>query len=148
MFKRTCNYLSEQYRFLLTVILISCLPALGHSQQATSEWTLDNTVNGVEFYHSLNVCNGKTVVFLKVRNKNKYPVKVSWDEKFSTQEGSNIKGFFGRKNVSLAKGEVKESTCGSKLNKELAIRPDQVQPTYIADIKKFDFAEVKVTKTI
>jgi hypothetical protein len=48
-------------------------------------WQFDKTASGVDFFYAISSCDGQDVVFLKMKNKNKYSVEISWKEVFQTQ---------------------------------------------------------------
>jgi hypothetical protein len=111
------------------------------------DWQLDATVSGVQFYHSITGCNGKKVVFLKFVNTNNYQVKIAWKEVFATQADQKVEGFLGQKKLLLSPGETSETDCENARRKECLILPSQVSPTYNADILKFDYKEITVSKS-
>lgn len=119
---------------------------LSTQNQHSINWQLDATVDGVQFYHSISGCNGRKVVFLKFDNTNKYKVNVSWKEVFTTQEGPHIEGVQGQKEVLLSPGKTLETNCENSIHKELVILPEQVNPTYVANISKFEYKDISVTK--
>ena len=110
------------------------------------DWQLDATVSGVQFYHSITGCNGKKVVFLKFVNTNTYQVKIAWKEVFATQADPKIEGYMGQKKLLLPPGETSETDCANSRHKECLILPSQVTPTYNADILKFEYKEITVSK--
>ena len=110
------------------------------------DWQLDATVSGVQFYHSLTRCNGIKVVFLKFVNTNTYQVKIAWKEVFATQADPKIEGYMGQKKLLLPPGETSETNCENSSHKECLILPSQVTPTYNADILKFEYKEIIVSK--
>jgi hypothetical protein len=112
----------------------------------TGTWILDKTVNNVEFYHMLSVCDGKGVVFLRLSNRNNYPVKIIWKESFDTQFEKNAKGLAGQKHLNLSKGEFVQGGCNASNFKEGVIQPEQITPTYPADVHGFEFVDVKVIR--
>lgn len=108
-------------------------------------WIFDKTVNNVEFYHMIIECGGKNVVLLKFNNKNGYKVKVSWKQGFDTQLEKHTKGT-EHKHFVLSKGEMVQGSCGSAKFREGFISPEQITPTYIADIQNFEYIDIKVTR--
>lgn len=116
-------------------------------QQASNiKWLLDATVENVSCYHSIVECNGRKVVFLKFNNKNAYQVKISWKEVFDTQKDAQIEGFLGQKNIVIPTGETLEVNCTQPSKKQLLILPEQVEPTYLVKISKFNYKGVSVTR--
>ncbi len=108
-------------------------------------WQWDKTVSGVEFSYALSACKGSDVVFLKLKNTNKYPVNVSWNEVFETQVEKNAEGNRDRKKMIIQPGETFESDCMNPVHKELVILASKAVPTYIAVISKFSYKDVTVT---
>lgn len=113
----------------------------------TVDWQLDKTVAGVEFYHSISTCNGKSVVFLKLVNTNSYSVKASWKELFTTQFDKQVEGYRGKKNLVLSPGETSETSCSTARHKELVVLSSQITPTYDAEISNFSFKDISVSKS-
>ena len=138
--------------FLLSFQMLCFSSPIRHFQsfsgtkQDQLNWQLDATVNNVQFYHSIIDCNGKKAVILKFINKNNYKVKVSWKEVFTTQQGPQIEGFSGQKTLVIDLGETKETECDNASKKNLVIKPEQVAPTYVAEISKFEYKSITVTK--
>jgi len=116
--------------------------------QQTDEvkWQLDATVDGVQFYHAMGNCNNSNVVYLKMNNTNKYTVNISWKEVFTTQWAKDKEGFAGTKTLLVKPGEIAEKNCAHPAIKQLLTLGGEVDPTYIADISKFDFKGIIVTK--
>jgi hypothetical protein len=91
-------------------------------------------------------CNGKKVVLLKFNNRNNYKIKVSWKEVFKTQLEQQTESFRGQKQLVIAPGEIFESDCTNIKYKECLITSDQVSAAYGAEILKFDFKDINVSK--
>ncbi len=146
----------------LLLLLLSASPAPFHHppepgrppQEQTgnnlpaNDWVLDQTTGNVEFYHKLVTCQGKKVVLLKLNNKNAYSVKVSWKEVFTTQMEQQAEGHFGRKELVVAPGEVAAADCTGNHPRALMILPAGVSPAYEANIQKFSYKDILVTKDI
>ena len=115
-------------------------------QSDVLKWQLDATVDGVQFYHAMGACNNANVVFLKMNNTNKYTVNVSWKEMFTTQWAKDKDGFAGTKTLMVKPGEIAERNCANPANKQLLTLSGEVDPTYIANISKFDFKDIIVIK--
>ena len=113
---------------------------------ADGDWVFDQTVNNVDFYYKMAECNGKKAVLLKLNNKNSYKVKISWKEVFTTQMEQQAEGHFGKKELIVAPGEVYADGCTSNSHKELLILPTGVSPAYEADIQKFAYKDIIVSK--
>jgi hypothetical protein len=111
-------------------------------------WILDQTVENVECYHMLFNCEGRTVVILKFKNKNKSNVTISWKEVFDTQFQKGLTGILGEKQLVLAPGETGQYDCGTPKFKECITRGEQVSPAYYAEIKQFSFIDIAVTSNI
>lgn len=109
-------------------------------------WQLDKTVSGVDFFYAKSSCDGHDVVFLKMKNKNKYSVEISWKEVFQTQLARDKEGFSGTKKIVVPPGEMLESDCTHPSNPALLILSSQVDPTYIVSITKFNYKDISVIK--
>jgi hypothetical protein len=109
-------------------------------------WIFDKIVDNVECYHMIADCSGKKAVFLKFNNKNNYKVKLSWKEGFDTQFEKHTKGATGQKQFVLSKGEMVQGSCSSAKFREGFISPEQITPTYVADIQDFEYIDIKVTR--
>ncbi|MCY7422714.1 MAG: hypothetical protein LH478_13345 [Chitinophagaceae bacterium] len=149
MFHIVSQVLVRRIKIAIYILLVTIwAPKVVVAGDATINWKLDKVTNGVEFYHALQDCGGKNVVFLMLKNKNKFQVKITWQEVFSTQEGPGIKGYSGKKSIELASGELKETSCTNPRNKKLIILPEQVQPTYIASISNFSYSDITVSEKL
>ena len=165
-FRLYCNVLRMSRRIfamgsfllLFNVVSYACchsLQALPGAQSClllpvntvAGDWVLGQTVNNVEFYYKMTECNGKKVVLLKLNNKNSYKVKISWKEVFTTQMEQQAEGHFGKKELTVAPGEVYAGECTGSNYKELLILPTGVSPAYAADIQKFAYKDISVTKS-
>ena len=110
----------------------------------TPEWTLYTTVRNVDFYYRIADCSGKKVVLMKFNNRNAQRVKVTWKEVFNTQFEAQKEGFRGTKQITLPVGETSQTDCATIRVKELIVLPGQVNPSYQADIKRFNFRNITV----
>ena len=135
--KKTCRVILGLFLF----------PILVHATVLPADWILDTTVNGVEFYHSIQECNGKQVVLLKFNNKNSMPVKVSWKELFTTQVEAKAAGGAGQKELVIPKGVTVPASCTDAVNKKNIILSSEVSPAYVAQIKGFSYKDILVSKT-
>ena len=124
--------------FLVPVFVQAVMPA---------GWILDTTVNGVEFYHSIQECNGKKAVFLKFNNRNSYQVKVSWKEVFATQQEAKVEGGKGQKEMIIPTGVTVPASCTDNINRKNIVLPSEVSPMYVAEIRGYSFKDIQVTKT-
>ena len=118
-------------------------PAPFHINQ-TPEWTLYTTVRNVDFYYRIADCSGRKVVLMKFNNRNAQRVKVTWKEVFNTQFEAQKEGFRGTKQLTLPTGETSQTNCANIRVKELIVLPGQVNPSYQADIKRFNFRNITV----
>jgi hypothetical protein len=118
----------------------------GINLHPSSEWVLDKTVSGVDFYHSIIVCNGKNVVFLKFVNRNRSTVKVGWNEIFITRAGQQVHGFSGRKEMVLSTGITTPGECSDAANKKTIIRGSEVDPMSVIEIVNFEYKEITVAR--
>ena len=139
------------YTFLVAVFLMqSATPVFSmparNTQPAELNWQLDKTVNGVDFFYAMSSCDGHDVVFLKMKNKNKYSVEITWKEVFQTQLTKDKEGFSGAKKIVLPPGEMLETDCAHPSNPALRILSSQVDPTYVVSITKFNYKDISVIK--
>jgi hypothetical protein len=145
--KKFMGYFILTGLFVLVISQASAQRAAVKKMPASVEWQSDGLVNGVEFFHSIGNCNGEKVVFLKIRNTNSFNVKISWKEEFvSKQIEKKTEGYFGQKELTLLSGQTTEANCAITNQKELIVRPDQVNPSYKAEILDFSFSKIKVSK--
>jgi hypothetical protein len=144
-FQLHCYYSVILLTLLLT-ISSTCLHAQKKSISPNTNWTLDARINGVTFYHVISTCEGKNVVFLRMINANKFNVEISWKEVFSTQHERELNGYLGEKKLVLQAGEFAETSCSNQKEKKLLVLPEQVNPTYVVQISKFDFKEIRVSR--
>lgn len=110
------------------------------------EWKLDSEVKGVEFYHAIAKCKDHSAVLIKLVNKNNYRVNVGWKEVFDTQNEKGVEGFLKNKKISIAPGETSEKNCDRATKKELVTQSHEVNPSYLADISRFSFKDITVSR--
>jgi hypothetical protein len=139
------------YTFLVVVFLMLSAShvfsmCMRNTQPAELNWQLDKTVNGVDFFYAMSSCDGHDVVFLKIKNKNKYSVEITWKEVFQTQLAKDKEGFSGAKKIVLPPGEMAETDCAHPSNPALRILSSQVDPTYVVSITKFNYKDISVIK--
>lgn len=116
------------------------------SPDKTGAWILDQTVSQVDFYHMINECNGEKLVFIKLFNRNTYPVKVAWDETVATQLETARSASRGKKSLIVQSGKSLNSDCNSGTHKELVTLSSEVSPAYVAIISKFNFQNITVER--
>lgn len=111
------------------------------------EWTLSQSVNGVDCYHGFIDCKGSKAVVLKFDNKNKTAVRITWKQAFTTKE-INVKkdGATGAKSLLLPPGETSATNCTEAKNIQCVVLPTEASVAYGANITGFYFEEVSVTK--
>lgn len=117
------------------------------SPEQDLNWQHDKTVGGVELFYAISPCKGSSAVFLKMNNKNRYPVEVSWKETYETQAEKAVEGYGGVKKIVVPPGETFESDCGNPTHKALVVLAGNAIPTYIAVISNFHYKDVTVNKT-
>ena len=147
-------YYRWKAKILLVITIFLFSPALHASRsyllsspEQDLNWQHDKTVGGVELYYAISPCKGSSAVFLKMNNKNKYPVEVSWKEVFETQAEKAAEGYGGVKKIVIQPGETFESDCDNPIHRELVALAGNVIPTYIAIISNFNYKDVTVSKT-
>lgn len=146
--KRWCSNLRCQHLLVCMLVLVE-LTTVNELQAQSSQdlnWISDASVYGVQFNHAMALCDGKKVVFLKLNNKNSYKVEVSWKEVFTTQKEQQAEGYAGQKTIAIEPGETKETNCNNPLQEKLLIRPEQVNPSYVVEIFKFNYKAITVVK--
>ena len=146
-----CRRKSRRAKILLFIAILFLSPDIYAfhnyflpSPEQDLNWQLDKTVNGVEFFYALSSCSGSNAVFLKLNNKNKYAVEVSWKEGFQTQIEKDAEGK-GDKKIVIQPGETFETNCFNPVHKELVVLASKAVPTYVAIISKFNYKDVTVT---
>ena len=132
---------ASHFRFCHCSIFSLIKPA---DKPAITEWILDKTIGNVDFYHSITVCNGKKVVFLKFNNKNSYSVKITWKEIFKIQTGEIKDGFMGKKELVLSSGITTPNDCTDVVNKKSIVLPSEIDPVFVAEILDFSFKDITV----
>lgn len=142
-YKSTSTNLKGIITVLFTIIYINLFAISTYSDEG---WKLDKTVNNVNCYYKLTECNGMDVVFLKFDNKNKYGVKISWKEVFTTQSENSKEGSQGRKELVLQSGITMPSGCTDGANKKNITLASQINPAYVAKIQKFEFKDITVSQ--
>jgi len=128
--------------FFLSGLLL--LSISGFAQQQT--YTLDRTVDNVDCYYTLTQCDGKTVVMIRLDNRNAAPVTISWKENFTTTLVPQMSPGNKPKHLALPVGVSELSGCTDTSNPQLLINANQVNVTYIADITGFAFSDVSVAQ--
>ena len=147
-------YYRWKAKILLVITIFLFSPALHanrsyplSSPEQDLNWQHDKTVGGVELNYAISPCKGSSAVFLKMNNKNKYPVEVSWKEVFETQAEKAAEGYGGVKKIVIQPGETFESDCDNPTHRELVALAGVAIPTYIAVISNFNYKDVIVNKT-
>ena len=148
-------YYSRKAKIFLIITIFLFSPALhannscllSSSPEQDLNWQLNKTAGGVELYYAISPCKGSSAVFLKMNNKNKYPVEVSWKEVFGTQAEKAAEGYGGVKKIVIQPGETFESDCDNPTHRELVALAGVAIPTYIAVISNFNYKDVIVNKT-
>lgn len=120
------------------------LPVLNTAFHPTGDWVLDKTVSNVDFYHSITVCNGKNVVFLKFVNRNSRSVKIGWQEIFVTASRERKEGFNGRKEMLIPTGTTTPADCTDVTAAKTIIRGGEVDPMSVVDIVSFTYKNIAV----
>ncbi len=108
-------------------------------------WKLVKTVDNVDFFYLIKDCKGERTVFLKLNNKNKHAVKVSWNEVFETQQKVTVKGLNGKKTLTLAAGQTLQAGCDNAVAKECIIPASKISPAFKADVSKYEITDVSVS---
>jgi len=121
-------------------LIIQSQPSVGQVQ-----WVLGQTVSNVNFYYSIETCGADTIVLLKFENTNSQPVTVSWNEQFDTQLYQQAIGYYGTKTLVLPTGITEDTNCASVTIPECIIFPNEVDPSYFAEIAAFSFVAINVT---
>ncbi len=119
------------------------------NEQANGQvsWKLKKSENGVSCFTALTTCNNSQVVLLRFTNSNDYPVKVQWNEFFSTVQEPEFKGNFrGKKTLMIAPGTSGAESCGDVSKKNFFLSVNEVIPTYAADVRDVDIREFSVSR--
>lgn len=124
----------------ITVLMLRAIePA-----NAQVAWTFSQTVNSVEFYYSIQECDGDNVVFLKFVNNNSGIVTANWTEVFDTQAGPGQVGHFGQRQMLLAPGVTAQTDCSAITCPECLIVCEEMMTTYKALINGFSLDDITV----
>lgn len=113
------------------------------------QWTLAKTIDKVDFYYIIKECKGEKTVFLKLNNKNKYAVKVSWKEVFQTLQKANVEGVNGKKEITLTAGQTLQGNCDNNdetVAKEFVIPSSKINPAFKADVSGYGVTDVSVSR--
>ena len=134
--------------FIIPVLTIAFTTRGNHEGSSKDEWTLDKTVGNIDFYHKISTCDGKETVFLKLHNKSRTPVTVTWKEIFVVQpgEGEQKKMTSGLKKFAVPPGVSVAADCSDARQKLLITQPKQESPVHEEDIVSFSFSEIKISK--
>ena len=136
----------KKFTKLIILFSILCMTA-SISLKAQTNWTQDQTLNGVKCYHKIEQCNGVNVVFLKFDNTTNGILYISWKEVFNTQLENNIEGWKGVKQMTLAPGVTEQSNCSDNRTPSCLLVPLDASPAYPAVISNFSFSNLSVTST-
>lgn len=136
----------KKMKLVLTSFVLLTLSFLNLESQAQSNWTLDQSVKGVEFYHQLTQCDGNTVVFLKFKNTTNQNVLITWNEVFGTQLKTGVSGWKGSKQLVLSPGTTLQANCTDLTHPECLVVSLDIAPTHKSLIRSFAFANITVAK--
>lgn len=141
--------------FIFTAILLSftsfIVPGVSSTSKAITllpvEWTLSQTLNGVDCYHGFIECNGRKAVVLKFDNKNNTSVSIKWKQAFTTKEiKEKTRGASGEKFLVLPPGQTEAVNCAEAKNIQCVVLPSEASVAYGANITGFYFEDLSVTK--
>lgn len=125
--------------------LIAMLLGAAGKTNAQVNWTYSQTVDSVDFYYSIQECNGDSVVFLKFTNNNNDTVTVEWSDVFDTQFGNAQASHHGLRQAVLAPGTAEQLDCETGCP-ECLILCTEMMDTYKAIITGFAFDTISVTQ--
>ena len=136
----------------LSAVLLSAIQSSGTRYSVLMgpiqdiSWTLDSTVNGVEFYHELADCGNSRKVLLRFVNKNSGPMVVTWKEFLTTRQlNTPTESAGGVKTLVLKPGETKAKSCTDTTLPLCVIDAGKAIPAYQADITGFSYKEITVS---
>lgn len=135
----------KNMKLLSIFLLVLCLMSI--KSQAQDNWSYDQTVDGIDFYHQIAQCNGDSVVFLKFINSTNHNVLISWTGVFDTQTETGVLGWRGTKKMILTPGTTLQVDCADTNHPECLIGFFDVTPTHKVVIKSFAFAKIMVVDT-
>lgn len=111
-------------------------------------WTLQTTVENVNFYYQIVDCDDNSVILLKFDNKNDFDVKVYWKQIIGTEQVPNTtQESVQQFEVVLNSGVTAPEGCTDQTLENLVIMPFEVDPTYLAEITNFSFSSISIEKT-
>lgn len=141
-------YLIPLNRKLATMLLFFTalsLSVFAFSQKDAPNWKLGTSLNKVDFYYSISVCNGKQVVFLKFINRNTKAATITFKEALKTSAGTEEASFEGRKKIVVQPGETLAQNCSDNKCQECILLPARAVPTHKINVQDFAFREIQVT---
>lgn len=130
---------------LLALAVVTSISAFAFGKKDVLNWKLDASVNNVDFYHAISVCNGKQVVFLKFVNKNTRAATVTFKEALKTSADKEEISFEGKKKFIVQPGETLAQNCSENDCKECILLPERAIPTHKVNVQDFAYKELKVT---
>jgi hypothetical protein len=108
-------------------------------------WTLDKTVNNVDFYHKLIACGDKKAVLLKIENRNNFNVEITWKQIIGSKQIPNSTEESSTSQTLIVEPGITESVdCSENNNPILVILPTEINPTFLADIENFNFSSITI----
>lgn len=134
----------RKMKFVLNFFAISILSVLSVEVTAQTTFNLDNTINGIKFYHQIVQCNGSNVVFLKFENTTNQNVTISFNLVFDTQLEKGLSDFKSVKTILLKSGATLQTNCEDKSHPECIVTVLDASSAYLAKILAFSFANIIV----
>jgi hypothetical protein len=140
------RHLAHSFAKTFRTLLLASGLLIVFSMQANAQddsWTLQTTVNNVDFFHKLVDCGDRKAVLIKFDNKNSFDVKISWKQIIGTKEVPNTENESDQRfEMSLTNGVIGPNGCQDSEFDNLVITPFEVEPTYMATIRNFSFSNI------
>ncbi len=126
---------------LLSVFIY--LGSIGHG--FASDWTLNKSINNVEFYYKIGECDGQDVIFLKIVNMNDFEIEATWtDMVYDRVLEMNTEAHYGSKELLVPAEATLQADCSEAESSDLIVLAQFIIPTHIGDVQSFDFKNITV----
>lgn len=136
---------NRKFAAMLAFFVVLSISAFAFSQNNTPAWKLNASINNVDFYYSISVCNGKQVVFLRFVNKNTKAATITFKEALKTSAGTEEASIEGKKKIVIQPGETFAQSCSENNCNDCMLLPERAVPTHKINVQDFVFKEIKIT---
>jgi len=136
------------------ILLLTLVIGLQSYSQSENEWTLFQTIEGVEFYKKQSDCTpnnipNQTGIIIKIVNTNGYSIKAEWDLRIwydGEEQTSNIEDQENHMTEMIQKKQSIEGSC-EKPNGNLYIFKKFITFSEGAEMTHFQFDSITITKS-